>query len=336
MTCSSQVIPVAYHNNIKKVIFNNTNIDETHDDEYVSPRTFFLKPQSASSMSLSSSMYAKATKNTSSTNENTTQNPYNASYRMKINFQRLKSKLHIGTSILMNPYTSESFNNKYANIHVTKTKNEYKHVYKENKLSTKKSNNSFNKSNATSNNLDSFNSNLTKKTNSSRILSSNSYFQNSISTNPQNHHPVTILNDPSINKFTTEIKIGNLSLDLINLEKKLIKIQSQSAPIRKRTNINNLNESFSSSHLLATAATTTTNKKPASSKLINNNYSQLKSSSLINGVCTNIDADLKQENREAEMSNKHISSELTIQTDTTEKITGNKTIMKSKTTVIYF
>jgi hypothetical protein len=334
MTCSSQVIPLAYHNNIKKVIFNNTNIDETHDDEYVSPRTFFLKPQSASSMSLSSSVYAKATKNTYSINENTTQNQYNASYRMRINFQRLKSKIHIGTSILMNQYTSESFSKKCANV--TKNKNEYKHAYKENKLFTKKTNNNLNKSLATSNNLDSFNSNLTKKTTNSRILSSNSYFQNSISTNPQNHHPVTILNDPSINKFTTDIKIGNLSIDLINLEKKLIKIQSQSAPIRKRNNINNLNESFSSSHLLATATTTTINKKPASSKLINNNYSQLKSSSLINGVNTNIDADLKQENREAEMSNKHISSELTIQTDTTEKITGNKTLIKSKTTVIYF
>lgn len=333
MTNPSQVIPAAYHQNIKKVIFNQPSID-SFNDEYVSPRTFFLKPQSASSMSLNSSTYVKATNLTSKQQnsnhkiEYATQNPYNmaASYRLKINFEKLKSKMHIGTSILLNKYTLESLGKSPANIHIHVNKCETKKANKENKQPSKNTINS-NKS-INSSNIESFNSSLTKKNllNNSRILSSNSYFQNSSTSNPSN--PVLILNDQSVGKFSTENQIGNLSLELINLEKKLIMIQSQSAPIRKRNY--NLNETFTSSHILET--TNSTKTKPTSSRL--NYANQLKSSSFNNALNANIDDDLKHENREPE-TNKLNSSDLTTGEDTIEKL-NNKTLMKSKTTVITF
>ena len=182
---------------------------------------------------------------------------------------------------------------------------------KENKQPSKNTINS-NKS-INSSNIESFNSSLTKKNllNNSRILSSNSYFQNSSTSNPSN--PVLILNDQSVGKFSTENQIGNLSLELINLEKKLIMIQSQSAPIRKRNY--NLNETFTSSHILET--TNSTKTKPTSSRL--NYANQLKSSSFNNALNANIDDDLKHENREAE-TNKLNSSDLTTGEDTIENL----------------
>ena len=305
MTNPSPVIPASYHQNIKKVIFNQAtdtttnNNNNNEDDTHEAARFLFLKPQSASSVSLASSTYIKPPRyNKEFSNLMTDQNRMDVSQRVKENFERIKSKFHIGTSVLMNKYTFATLQSKQTENTTNATTNDLRsntepnfskkppphpQHHHQHTAATKTPRIEIEDSHTFSSNFNK----LERKANvntSTRLLSSNSYFQsvtvksriNSATTNATKNE---IMNDPSIAKFSSKTSIGNLNIDLANLEKKLHTIKSQSAPIRKLNN--NLNDNMTSSHHLLAAGTTTT-ASLSSSKFLNTNASsinQLKNSS---------------------------------------------------------
>ena len=302
--------PAVSHPSIKKVFFHNSN--EMVGEECDSSRQLFLKPQSASSISLSSSTYVKG--NTfahQNLNVTTESNQMDTRLRVKINFERLKSKMHIGTSVLFNKYTLEALGCKddtTYRIHINNS--DIKKLTKESPARS------------TIKTIDGkFSPHLASKTNplnSSRILSSNSYFQTTRNDSFNiSFNPITIVNDSSVSKFSAEANIGNLSLDLINLEKKLVTIQSQSAPVRKR-NLN-LSENLTSSHL--NLLTTQAKVVPTAAKV---NYAN---------QISQHETSLNKEHSDALIG---LKNETHAQKDLNESSTLKKDTMKSDISVIVF